>query len=715
VSRPVSGGHPAFSNPQGPTLWYSEPAGDDGDEALPIGNGQLGAMVFGGVVSERLRLSEKTMRWGQPSATLGDLFVHVHDAGIVVDDYRRDLDLGSAIARVEYVLDGVRYRREHLASHPARVIVSRFQASQPSKLSLTVEFRPSQKGVSVDVHDGRITARGASPTSGLRYETQVLVVAEDGALHDGEDSVTVWEARAVTVLVSAATDYVPGYPTYRGKDPHRRVTRRINTAAAQPYPTLRAVHVADHRRLFDRVALDVGQPAVTDVPTDQALATYDGVRPRARAVEALYFHYGRYLAIASSREGTPAVTPACGPHGSRATSGTLDLVDWPVHATNLTETALPLFDTVDGLGLVHRAGDVNRTPGWHPHGSPWECARRGHRRFLETAAWLCQHVWEHYEFSADQDFLRTEAYPVLATVAAIWLDILADGPSDEPSRTVPAHAQVWMSRWGVWDVLRHTLIANEVLDEDPEFRKRLVDTLDRFDPATRVGATSRAATVDPVDTQRSLRHPDPLLHLGTVPSAEVVLAAPEPDEPVTPIPRPRVPDDVDPTKAWHIDRWARLGHGDHAHRLVRDLLRELTPPNLMGGLSPFHAEGTVRVTAAMTHMLLQSQWSPDETVVHLLPALPTAWRHGRVSGLRARGGLTVDVAWRDSRPVHIELATRQAVTLRLRAQAFATLSYDVMDLATGRVAPHSREGDEVRLRADGGQVLRLTPTDGGGR
>jgi alpha-L-fucosidase 2 len=690
-------------------------------------------MVFGGVTSERLQLSEKTMRSGRASAALGDLLVHIHDAGTGVDGYRRDLDLCSAVARIEYVLDGVRYHREHLASHPAGVIVSRFQVSQPSKLSLTVEFRPSQQGVSVDVDNGRITVRGTSPHNGLRFEAQILVVAEDGALYDGEDTVTIWEARAATVFLSAATDYAPSYPTYRGKDPHPRVTRRINTAASQPYATLRAAHIADHRRLFDRVTFDVGQPAVTDVPTDQALSTYDGVGPQARALEALYFHYGRYLAIASSRDGRPLLTP---PGGVLCVSPTwtTDLVcadsprnGWPVRVINLAETATLFADVAEAFERVRRSGaehvDRERLDREHLDGAPGWCGdgqpeRRSERslRFLDAAAWLCRQMWEHYEFSGDRDFLRAQAYPVMADVAAIWLDILADGPADD--RLDDSHslehgcvAHAGMSRWGVWDVLRHTLVANEVLDEDMGFRKRLVDALDRFAPVTRLAATChpRTSTVDPLDDVR------PLLHLDAVNSGQALAPSPAPDlaEPVRAIPRPRGPDDVESSKAWDIDRWARLGHGDHAHRLVRELLHESTP-NLLTGPSPFHVDSAVNAAAGMAHLLLQSRWMRDEIAVHLLPALPSAWSHGRVSGLRARGGLTVDIDWRDARPIRVELAARHAITVRVRTQAFATIPYQVLDLATGRAVPHSRESDEVILRTAEGQVLRLTPADGEG-
>ncbi|HZC27164.1 MAG TPA: glycoside hydrolase family 95 protein, partial [Actinopolymorphaceae bacterium] len=382
------------------TLWYGEPAADWESEALPIGNGRHGAMVFGGVATEHLQLNDKTLWTGGPGAIegghaythglwdsprshvltdvreqlaahgqlapdllaeklgqrdwafgayqpFGDLYLDLHDAGVGTSHYRRSLDLTTGIARVEYDIDGIRYQREHLASYPSGVIATRLEMSQPGKLSLTVRFDSPHDGATTHVHNGRLTIRGALPDNGLRYEAQILVVAEDGTLHDCEDSVTVRDARAATVLVSTGTDYSSVYPDYRGKSPHRKVSRRVNAAAAQPYSSLRVAHIADYAALFSRVRLDIGQPQVTDRSTADLLADYDGTGQAARSLESLFFQYGRYLLIASSRPGSlPANLQGV---WNASTSPpwdsdyhvniNLQMNYWPAEVTNIAETA----------------------------------------------------------------------------------------------------------------------------------------------------------------------------------------------------------------------------------------------------------------------------------------------------------------------------------------------------------------------------------------
>ncbi len=464
-------------------------------------------MVFGGVASERILLNEKSLWTGGPGATedghpygyglwephrpgalsevrarlatqetlepdwlaeqlgqrdwafgayqpFGELRLDLHDPGVQTMDYRRSLDLRTAVARVEYTVDGVRYVREQLASYPAGAVAIRLTASQPGKLSLTVGLDSPHEGAGTHVHYGRITVRGALPDNGLRYEGQLLVVAEDGNLSDGEDTVTIREARAATLIFSAGTDYANRHPDYRGNDPHRTVSRRVNAAAAQPYSALRAAHVADHARLFDRVRLDIGQPTSTDLPTGDLLARYDGAGPESRALEALYFQYGRYLLIASSRPGSlpanlqgvwnPSPTPPWS--SDYHVNINLQMNYWPAHSTHLAETAAPLFSFVDALRAPGRAaarqlgarGFVvgNQTNIWGFAGvrdyatSFW---------FPEAAAWLCQHLWEHYEFGGDRDFLRATAYPVMAEAVAFWLDFLVE---DSPRRSARGLAEL---------------------------------------------------------------------------------------------------------------------------------------------------------------------------------------------------------------------------------------------------------------------------------
>ena len=745
-------------------------------------------MVFGGVATERLQLNEKTLWTGGPGAVedghaygyglwdspradalaevrdrlsahgqaepawladklgqrdwafgayqpFGDIYLDLHDRGVGTTNYRRSLDLTTATARVEYDIDGIHYVREHLASYPAGVIATRLEASQPGKLSLTVRFESPHDGVSTHVHDGRITVRGVLTDNGLSYEGQILVVAEDGTLHDGEDTVTVREARAATLIFCAGTDYTDLYPAYRGKDPHRKVTRRINAAAAQPYSALRTAHVTDYTGLFDRVRLDIGQSSADMRPTDELLATYGASGPDSRALEALYFQYGRYLLIASSRAGSlPAnlqgvwnasTTPPWS--SDYHVNINLQMNYWPAQVTNLAETTAPLFNFVDAIRPPGRAaarqlggsGWVigNQTNIWgfngvHEHPTSFW--------FPEAAAWLCRHLWEHYEFGGDRSFLRSRAYPILAEAALFWLDFLVADPADgqlvvSPSYS-PEHGPVTigssMSQQLVCDLLTHTIAANALLGEDPAFRQRLVDALDRLDPGVRIGSWGQLQEwkLDLDDRDDEHRH---VSHLYALHPGSQISPAETPDvaEAVKVSLRARGDGGTGWSKAWKINFWARLLDGDHAHRMLHELLRHSTLPNLWDTHPPFQIDGNFGATAGVAEMLLQSRWVDDTATVHVLPALPSSWPQGSVTGLRGRGGVTVDVSWTGGRPSRIYLAADRDVELRVRSSLFEMAPYHLIDWATGDLVTHGHAGDQIEMTARAGQRYEVVAAD----
>lgn len=457
------------------SLWYDEPARDWESEALPIGNGALGAMVFGDPSTEHLQLNEKTLWTGgpgakqdydfgnwrtprptalqdirrmidqnlkvlpdkatemlaQPEIGFGD-YQPLLDLKLAMDsapaatDYRRHLDIKNSLAGVRYDAGGVRYTREYFASAPGNVLVARLSASEPGKIGFTTTLTgEANRTRTVAATNGRIRVHGSLLDNGMRYETQAQVLNTGGTRTDNPDgSVTVSGADSVVLVVSAGTDYADTYPAYRAGDPGPGVTSRVDAASKMSYDGLRARHIADCRRLFDRVSLDLGQ-VVPAMPTDDLLRGYrEGTAsPEERkALEVLFYQYGRYLLIASSRDTSPlpanlqgiwnkSTTPPW--RSDYHTNINLQMNYWLAESTNLSETTAPLFDFVDALVPPGRvtAKEMFGADGWVVHSQTNPFGFTGVIGYPlafwmpDAGAWLAQHYWEHYQFTQDKRFL----------------------------------------------------------------------------------------------------------------------------------------------------------------------------------------------------------------------------------------------------------------------------------------------------------------------
>lgn len=744
-------------------LWYNAPA-TVWEEALPIGNGRIGAMVYGNPLQEVYQLNEESIwsgypqDWNNPKAAnalpqvreavdRGDYAKaselwkanaqgpytarYLPMANLMLDQLTRgearnlyrELNISNALSTVTYEADGVKYRRTSFISYPDQVMVIKIAADRPQAVSLHIRlnsllrYTVQTKGEKTLILNGKAPAYVANrdydphqvvydDKRGTQFKVQVELLPDGGHCEANDSALTVRNANEVVLLLSAVTDFG-----------NKKMTLK---KCKRPYQELLQRHTDDHQQLFNRLQLSLGTENLQKeaLPTNERLKSFEQ-DPTDNGLTELYYQYGRYLLIASSRPGgLPAnlqgiwnrhVQP---PWGSNYTTNiNTEMNYWPAEITNLPECFLPLSDFIGRLAvngaqtakvnyginrgwLAHHNSDVwaqtAPTGGYDsdPKGAPrWSC-------WPMAGVWLCQHLWEHYAFGGDKKYLSKTAYPLMKGAAEFLLQWLQKDPETgywitNPS-TSPENRFRYIDKEGkkqngeisrssgmdlglAWDLLTNCIEASTVLDTDKAFRQQCMDVRANLQPF-RIGSKGQLLEWDKEfeETDPNHRHVSHLfaLHPGRriIPEQQPELAAA--CQRTLEI---RGDGGTGWAMAWKINFWARLRDGNHAFGILKNGLRYVdatqvsvrgggTYANLFDAHPPFQIDGNFGGTAGITEMLLQSHAG----YIHLLPALPDNWQSGSIKGVRARGGFTIDMEWKESRITRLSVTSHSGGTCRIR-------------------------------------------------
>lgn len=654
---------------------------------------------------------EKPFRFGN-FTTMGEFYIETGHSAIGLGEYRRALSLDSALVAVQYCKDGINYRRNYFVSYPANVLVMKFCADKEGMQNLKFSYAPnpvSEGTLEADGNNGLVW-KARLDNNNMQYTVRIKAVAEGGETTVENGKICISNANEVCFYITADTDYKIEFDpdfndpqAYVGVNPDETTEEWLENAAAKGYDELLSEHYADYSALFNRVELSINPnapttleyPGVQHLPTPERLASYRTGKPDF-GLEQLYFQFGRYLLISSSRPGNlPANLQGMwhnnvdGPwRVDYHNNINLQMNYWPACATNLDECVLPLIDFIRTL---IKPGEVTAQSYFGARG--WT-ASISSNIFGFTAPlisqdmtwnfnpmagpWLATHVWDYYDYTRDKEFLRETGYDIIKSSAIFAVDYLwkkDDGTYTAAPSTSPEHGPIDQGATFVHGVVREILLdaiaASEALGKDRELRNEWREVLSKLAPYAigRYGQLMEWSTDidDPNDQHRHVNHLFGL-HPGHTISPVTTTELAEASRIVL---EHRGDGATGWSMGWKLNQWARLHDGNHAYTLFGNLLKNGTLSNLWDTHAPFQIDGNFGGTAGIAEMLLQSHMG----FIHILPALPDAWEEGSITGLCAKGGFEVDIVWKEGKPQEITIHSKSGERCNLR-YGESTLSFN---------------------------------------